>query len=95
MPIFEFLCSDCGKITEEIFKSENDRPECCPFCKSKKIEKLVSASAFHLKGTGWYKSDYGSKSTPPSKSSKADSESKDKPASLKTAGGCGGNCSCH
>ena len=103
MPIFEFLCSDCGKVTEEIYKSENDRPESCPFCGGKNVEKLVSASAFHLKGSGWYKSDYGSKNTPVSKKSSENSasktetktDSKEAPKSLKTAGGCGGGCSCH
>jgi hypothetical protein len=42
-----------------------DRPlSQCPHCKDagKKsaVNKEVSASAFHLKGSGWYKTDYSS-----------------------------------
>ena len=39
------------KITEPPLTS-------CPFCKGK-VRKLVSNCSFHLKGTGWYVTDYG------------------------------------
>jgi hypothetical protein len=34
----------------------------CPACKQLKLERLISAAAFHLKGGGWYKDGYGSSS---------------------------------
>jgi predicted nucleic acid-binding Zn ribbon protein len=33
----------------------------CPEC-SGRVDKLISQSTFHLKGTGWYATDYGKKS---------------------------------
>lgn len=47
MPIYEYECKDCGKNFEYlVFGSE--KPD-CPACKSKKINKLMSASTFFSK----------------------------------------------
>lgn len=57
MPIYEYQCSDCGK-TFEIFQKISDEPLTqCKFCKGR-LEKLISNCAFHLKGSGWYVTDY-------------------------------------
>ena len=32
----------------------------CPQC-SERLQKLISQSAFHLKGSGWYATDYARK----------------------------------
>ena len=42
MPIFDYLCEDCGKISEILVSTSYDHPECCN-CGSKKIKKLISA----------------------------------------------------
>lgn len=42
MPIFDFLCEDCGKTSEILISSSNDHTE-CGNCGSKKIKKLLSA----------------------------------------------------
>jgi putative FmdB family regulatory protein len=34
----------------------------CEACHSHELKKLISQSTFHLKGTGWYVTDYASKS---------------------------------
>ncbi|OGR26924.1 MAG: FmdB family transcriptional regulator [Desulfobacterales bacterium RIFOXYA12_FULL_46_15] len=58
MPVYEYQCKDCGKI-EEVFQKISD-PVCttCSHCKGR-LNKLISQSAFHLKGSGWYVTDYG------------------------------------
>ncbi|MHB8109537.1 MAG: FmdB family zinc ribbon protein [Syntrophorhabdaceae bacterium] len=57
MPIYEYQCSDCGKIFE-IFQKMSDKPLTeCKVCKGR-LNKLISNCAFHLKGTGWYVTDY-------------------------------------
>ncbi len=44
MPIYEYICSDCGKISEIIvIGSQVDLV--CRFCNSDNIEKLLSAHA--------------------------------------------------
>jgi len=61
MPIFEYECPKCGIF--DVFHMPSERAlSFCPTCAKKKrktkVTKLVSASSFHLKGTGWYKTDY-------------------------------------
>jgi len=42
MPIFEYLCLDCGKTSEIIIIGSNDSPQ-CDSCNSHHLEKLISA----------------------------------------------------
>jgi len=61
MPIYEYECSKCAKI-DEVLQKFSDKPLVrCKHC-SGKLHKLVSHSSFHLKGTGWYITDYANKS---------------------------------
>ena len=61
MPIYEYECSKCGKI-DEVLQKFSDKPLFkCKHC-SGKLHKLISQSSFHLKGTGWYITDYANKS---------------------------------
>lgn len=61
MPIYEYECSKCGKI-EEILQKFSEKPLAkCKDCGGK-VHKLISHSSFHLKGTGWYVTDYANKS---------------------------------
>jgi putative FmdB family regulatory protein len=91
MPIYEYECEKCGKV-EEAFQKFSDKPlKKCRGC-SGKLHKLVSQSSFHLKGTGWYVTDYANKSKSSSHSSKkkADKSSsggknKSSPASKKNS----------
>lgn len=79
MPIYEYERED-GTRFEIIQKISDDALIECPTT-GQKVTRLVSQSAFHLKGGGWYKTDYSSGSSggasAPRKSteSKADSSS--------------------
>ncbi|MFH1672141.1 MAG: zinc ribbon domain-containing protein [Pseudomonadota bacterium] len=69
MPIYEYECGKCGAI-EEAFQKFSDKPlATCKACKGK-LHKLMSQSTFHLKGSGWYVTDYAGKSSGNSSSSK-------------------------
>jgi putative FmdB family regulatory protein len=60
MPIYEYQCEQCGKL-DEVLQKFSDKPLTqCRYC-SGKLHKLISQSAFHLKGTGWYVTDYAGK----------------------------------
>lgn len=83
MPIYEYECPKCGhfevvqKVSEKALKAKPDCQEAkCP-CAAK---RLISASAFHLKGSGWYKTDYakggGAKGESASKVAKSDKTEK-------------------
>jgi len=62
MPIYEYECAKCGNHEEAIQKFSDKPLTKCGQC-SGKLVKLVSQSSFHLKGTGWYVTDYANKSS--------------------------------
>lgn len=57
MPIYEYRCDSCENIHEVMQKFSDPLLEKCPECGSA-VEKLMSLSAFALKGSGWYTTDY-------------------------------------
>ena len=74
MPIYEYECEACGQV-HEVMQKMSDKPlSDCPGC-SGKVHKRISQCSFHLKGTGWYVTDYanGAKASSPPKDTKADS----------------------
>jgi len=44
MPIFEFLCAECGAISEVLLASSVESPT-CKTCGSVKLKKLLSATS--------------------------------------------------
>ena len=65
MPIYEYDCPQCGCI-EAIQRMSEEPLKTCPVCAAKgtqsAVVRRISRSAFHLKGSGWYKTDYNGKS---------------------------------
>jgi len=61
MPIYEYECCQCGDQTEAWQKFSDPPLTQCVKCHGK-LRKLISQSSFHLKGAGWYVTDYASKS---------------------------------
>lgn len=84
MPIYEYECEKCGQV-EEAFQKFSEKPLTkCGHC-SGKLHKIVSQSSFHLKGTGWYVTDYANKASSAShstskKAKEASTGEKDKSA---------------
>ena len=61
MPIYEYVCKQCGKLTDVLQKMTDPAPESCPGCGAKgPLEKVISRTSFVLKGSGWYSDLYGS-----------------------------------
>jgi len=45
MPIYEYKCKDCGKVSEFLVGVSQGAPEIkCSFCKSKNLERIFSQS---------------------------------------------------
>jgi len=77
MPIYEYACTDCGHELE-ILQKMNDLPlEQCPACNQNTLKKQISAAAFHLKGTGWYETDFKGKKKPPKSEEKTETKKTD------------------
>jgi putative FmdB family regulatory protein len=71
MPIYEYKCDECGREFEVFQRITDPEVKTCKFCHSH-AKKLVSLSSFHLKGTGWYVTDYGGRKVPSGEGSKND-----------------------
>lgn len=57
MPIYEFLCRNCGNEFEKILPFSAQTMPHCPQCQSDQVERRVGRPAIHFKGSGWYITD--------------------------------------
>lgn len=73
MPIYEYKCKKCGKEYELFQKITDPAAKTCKFCNGPAY-KLISLSSFHLRGSGWYVTDYGGKKAPAGEKKKEVSE---------------------
>jgi putative FmdB family regulatory protein len=60
MPIYEYHCAACGHHLEALQKMSDAPLRKCPACGKSQLRRLVSASRFRLKGSGWYETDFKS-----------------------------------
>lgn len=60
MPLYEYGCNYCGYELEKIQKFSDEPLTECPECKQSTLQKKISATAFRLKGNGWYETDFKS-----------------------------------
>ncbi|MBN1932213.1 MAG: zinc ribbon domain-containing protein [Desulfobacterales bacterium] len=60
MPIYEYECEKCGTVEEALQKFSDNPLTTCKHC-SGNLQRIISHSSFHLKGAGWYVTDYADK----------------------------------
>lgn len=68
MPIYSYLCQDCGHKLEKIQRLTDAPLTICPQCNQASLKKQITAASFKLTGTGWYETDFKNKTTEKSKS---------------------------
>ena len=76
MPLYEYKCLKCGRLTEKIENVDGPHLKKCPHCAGK-VESLLSPPAIQFKGSGWSVTDYAGKSKP------GDGSKDEKPAESK------------
>lgn len=82
MPIYEFRCQECSKVSEFQLKIADPHPQTCPACGRDGLKKIMSLPSFQLKGGGWYSDSYDGRSNKKSNaSSGSSSEASSSPAS--------------
>lgn len=63
MPTYDYRCKACGHEFEEFQMMSEAELKKCPECKKNKLERLIGGGAgFLFKGSGYYQTDYRSKS---------------------------------
>jgi putative FmdB family regulatory protein len=83
MPIYEFLCQNCGHEFERILPFSAQSTPSCPQCKSDHVVRQMGRPAIHFKGSGWYIND--SKTAKDSANGSADKATDKTPASTETS----------
>ena len=78
MPIYEYVCEDCGHALEALQKISDIPLLACPACEKDALKKKISAPGFRLSGSGWYETDFKSKNQ--KNLTKGDSADSSKPA---------------
>ncbi|MDP2751845.1 MAG: zinc ribbon domain-containing protein [Rhodocyclaceae bacterium] len=77
MPIYVYRCENCG-LEKDVLQKIADVPlSTCPQCHQESFAKQLTAPGFHLKGSGWYATDFKGKGdkAPPAPCQGAASES--------------------
>lgn len=59
MPLYAYRCTSCGASEEHLQKFSDAPVETCQACGGP-LTRLISRTAFQLKGGGWYKDGYAS-----------------------------------
>jgi putative FmdB family regulatory protein len=61
MPIYDYTCQSCRRVTEVIHGINDHGPKFCPECGAEgTMTKAFVAPTVHFKGSGWAKKDRGS-----------------------------------
>jgi putative FmdB family regulatory protein len=87
MPIYEYECPRCGRfdVLQKMSAAPLEVHEAC----GSQVQKVMSASAFAFKGSGFYITDYGGKHEGAIRPDKSDKPAADKPACASASSGCG------
>jgi putative FmdB family regulatory protein len=76
LPLYEYACLKCKRHTDKIENLNGPHLKKCPHCGGK-VESVITAPSIQFKGTGWYVTDYGKKTTG-GDSSKSDTDKGEK-----------------
>lgn len=79
MPVYEYKCNSCAMLTEAWQKISDSPLITCPHC-SGELKKVISCTSFHLKGSGWYVTDYAGRKAANSDKEGASAKPSDKPS---------------
>ena len=58
MPLYDYRCLKCEHVFEVLHGRDQAGPTSCPNCQAASPVKMLSAGNFHLKGGGWYVTDF-------------------------------------
>lgn len=64
MPAYDYRCQKCQNVFEKTQRISEPAGATCPECGGEECTRLITGGTFHLKGSGWYASDYGGKTSP-------------------------------
>jgi putative FmdB family regulatory protein len=78
VPLYDYVCGNCGQRTEVMHGINAPGPEHCPHCGQGPMRKLLAPPAIHFKGTGWAKKERAASLSGSRRSDDSPKESTDK-----------------
>lgn len=70
MPIYEYVCTACGRRIDVVHGINAAGPDTCEVCAGA-MKKALSTPAIHFKGSGWAKKDARTAAAPSAKADDA------------------------
>jgi putative FmdB family regulatory protein len=100
MPIYAYRCGSCGFEKDVLQKLSAAPLSSCPKCNAEAFAKQLTAPGFHLKGSGWYATDFKGGAKPAAKEAtkEAGPSVPDTAAKTETPAPAvhgSGSCACH
>jgi putative FmdB family regulatory protein len=87
MPLYDYVCVNCGERIEVLHGVHDSGPDRCQHCGQGPMRKLLTAPAIHFKGTGWAKKERAvSRSKGSGSESQGSGDTRDKAAEKKPDG---------
>ncbi|HEV2261865.1 MAG TPA: FmdB family zinc ribbon protein [Candidatus Rubrimentiphilum sp.] len=83
MPLYDYRCSACKKVTEVRHGFDDSFEDACPHCGGK-LNRVFNPAPIVFKGSGFYVTDSRGKSEAKSASTESKPESKDTSAAKET-----------
>jgi putative FmdB family regulatory protein len=62
MPVYDYVCRQCGRRIEVMHGMHAPGPDVCEYCGGQ-LRKAIHPLAIHFKGSGWAKKDAGAASS--------------------------------
>jgi len=85
MPIYEFVCRECGHEFEKILAFSATTTPVCSNCGANNVDRRIGRPAIHFKGSGWYINDSKKDSAKKAKNGSGSGAGRDKSDSAHTA----------
>lgn len=93
MPVYEYLCVNCGHDFEQFQHFTEDALTVCPNCKQEKLRKVYNSVGIVFKGKGFYANDHRSPSGGNGKNNGHAAADSEAPAGEKTESANGASAS--
>ena len=86
MPLYEYQCTACHKLTEKRQKFSDPELTDCPYCGGR-LERTITAPAVQFKGGGWYADLYSKGGKKPATNTSAEGGTSGETAKSSEGGG--------
>lgn len=85
MPTYDYKCSSCGEMFEEVQSMKAPHLTKCPKCGKNTLVRLIGGGGVIFKGSGFYQTDYKNSGEKKATTPTAEKKTEIKPATDTTA----------